>query len=89
MWLQAAIAFAAHDINKFIEIEYIEVVTWRSKINLKIGRGIKRDNLKEQSKNYVLNKYNIEANDDVCDSICLMDAYFVDNKEQEYVYFGQ
>lgn len=89
MWLQAAIAFAAHDIDEYITVEYLEVSTWRSKINLKIGPGVKRDNLKEQSKNYVLNKYEIDANDDVCDSICMMDAYFVKNKEPDVIYFGQ
>lgn len=37
----------------------------------------KRDELKKQSVQYVKEKYNIECNDDVADSICIGEAIFV------------
>ena len=41
------------------------------------GRGIKRDNLKNQDIEYVKNQYNIIVNDDEADAICLFDAYWI------------
>lgn len=31
---------------------------------------------------YVKNKYGIEANDDICDAICLHNAYYSNNPEK-------
>lgn len=74
-WLQGVIAVAAYETNSKINIEYIQASSWRSKIGIHTGRGIKRDVLKQEDIKYVKNKYNIDANDDICDSICLLDAY--------------
>ena len=48
---------------------------WRSQVGIKIGRGIKRDQLKTASKKIVKAIYNIDVNDDISDSICLGIAY--------------
>lgn len=50
--------------------------SWRSRIGIRIGRGVKRQELKKADMDYVFNKYGITANDDICDAICLKDAYF-------------
>lgn len=50
--------------------------SWRSRIGIHTGRGVKRQELKKLDISYVLENYGISANDDVCDAICLKDAYF-------------
>ena len=77
MWLQAAIVIAAFEINPKIQCEFIGASSWRARIKLHQGRGIKRDNLKSQDIEYVKNKYNITVNDDQADAICLFDAYWI------------
>ena len=79
-WLQAAIIFMFYDIDKNIEIEFMQPSEWRNKIGIRTGKGIKREELKKADIEYVKNKYNIEENDDICDSICLLDAYLSKNK---------
>ena len=49
---------------------------WRKNLGIKTGRGIKRENLKPLDIKYVKDTYGIDANDDVCDAICLYTAYF-------------
>ena len=75
-WVQGAILLAAYRINPNIEYELIQPSSWRSKIGVQTGRGIKRDELKKADIKYVADKYGIKANDDVCDAICIMDAHF-------------
>ena len=76
-WLQGVIVVALYEINKDMEIEFIESSSWRSKIGIKTGRGVKRTTLKQADIDYVQTKYGISANDDICDAICLKDAYMV------------
>ena len=71
MWLQAATAFLLHDNYPQIEIEYIYPSSWRAKLGIKNGRGIKRTSLKEADIAFVKNKYNIDVNDDTADAICI------------------
>lgn len=79
MWLQGAIVLKAYEIDPKISVEYLYPSEWRSKIGIKTGRGIKREQVKAASIKYVKDKYGIDANDDVCDAICLLDSYFVEN----------
>lgn len=85
-WLQGIIFYSAYLINPKVEQEVLVASTWRSRIGIHTGRGIKRHQLKQADIEYVLNKYGISANDDVCDAICLKDAYFkdkiIDNRKQ-------
>lgn len=79
MWLQGAIMMSAHSVNpKFTSktLELMQASEWRKKLGIKTGRGIKRETLKQADINFIKDKYNIEANDDVCDAICLYTAYF-------------
>ena len=68
-WIQAAIAFLAHDIDKNIEFEYIYPSTWRKACGIHTGRGIKREVLKQKDIEFVKKEYNIEVNDDIADAI--------------------
>lgn len=76
MWLQAAIAFLVHDEFNNLPIEYIYPSSWRAKLGIKNGRGIKRTTLKEADVAFVKEKYNIDANDDIADAICIGLSYF-------------
>lgn len=78
-WIQGIVLYKAFQISPKLDYEFIQPSSWRSKIGIQTGRGIKRDRLKQEDIKYVSHKYNITANDDVCDAICLMDAYYVMN----------
>lgn len=56
------------------EFNTIRPTSWRSAIGMKQGRNVKRDQLKEQSVKYVLDKYGLEVGDDESDAICIGDA---------------
>lgn len=84
MWLQAAVAFLIHDNFSLVEIEYIYPSSWRAKLGIKNGRGIKRTTLKEADITFVKNTYNILVNDDEADAICIGLAYFQDEVEEGY-----
>lgn len=73
MYLQAAIAFLAHDYN--INIEFIYPGTWRSKCGIKTGRGIKREELKKADIAFVKATYGIDVNDDIADAVSIAHAY--------------
>ena len=81
-WLQAAIAFLVHEKYSKTEIEYIYPSSWRSKIGIRTGRGVKRETLKEADIRYVKERFNIDVNDDIADSICINCAYWVEDKEE-------
>lgn len=85
MWLQAATAFLLHDNYPQIEIEYIYPSSWRAKLGIKNGRGIKRTSLKEADIAFVKNKYNIDVNDDVADAICIGLAAYSDANDSNEI----
>lgn len=79
IWLQAVVAIAAYELNPKIEYDFINASEWRAALNIKQGRGIKRDQLKPQDIQYVKDKYDIEVNDDEADAICIFDGYCIKN----------
>ena len=85
MWLQAATAFLLHDNYPQIEIEYIYPSSWRAKLGIKNGRGIKRTSLKEADIAFVKNKYNIDVNDDIADAICIGLAAYSDANDSNEI----
>ena len=84
MWLQAAIAFLVYDNCPQIEIEYIYPSSWRAKLGIKNGRGIKRTTLKEADIAFVKEKYNIEVNDDEADAICIGLAQYQTESNEDF-----
>ena len=61
-------------MNNDCEFNTIRPTSWRKQLNFKQGKGIKREKLKTQSIEYVLNKYNLTVTDDESDAICIGDA---------------
>ena len=85
MWLQGAVMLGAHSVNSKINSKTLELMQaneWRRQLGIKVGRGIKRSDLKPLDIQYVKEHYGIEANDDVCDAICLFTAYFLAQQQQ-------
>ena len=85
MWLQGSIVLGAHSVNDNINsksIEFMQASEWRKNLGIKTGRGIKRENLKPLDIKYVKDTYGIDANDDVCDAICLYTAYFKSQQDE-------
>lgn len=81
-WMQGIVLEKFHSVNKKMQYEFIQPSSWRSKIGIKTGAGIKREQLKKEDINYVKQKYNLDVNDDVADAIGIMDAYFVSKKKE-------
>ena len=75
MWLQAAIAFLAHERYPKATIEYVYPSEWRAKCGIKNGRGVRRETAKEHDIQFVKEKYNINVNDDIADAIGIGHAY--------------
>ena len=65
------------------EFNTIRPTQWRKCLNFSQGKNVKRDMLKEQSIQYVLDNFELTVNDDEADAICIADAVvkmFEDNK---------
>lgn len=73
IYLQAAIILQLY--KKGINVNLYVASHWRSLVNIKVGRGIKRETLKKASQELVKNKYQIDVNDDISDAICIGIAY--------------
>lgn len=89
LWLQGAVMINAHLIDSKINSKSLELMQaneWRKQLGIKVGPKIKRQELKLSDIKYVKNTYNIDANDDVCDAICLYTAYFINKQKQENVF---
>lgn len=74
-WLQGVVAIAAYEINPKIKIQYIQASSWRSKIGIKTGAGVKREELKQKDIEFVKEKYNLNVNDDIADAIGIYTSY--------------
>lgn len=61
-------------MNNDCEFNTIKPTSWRKQLNFAQGKNVKREKLKEQSVDYVLNNYGIEVSDDESDAICIADA---------------
>lgn len=89
MWLQGGIAlmiYVNHNQKqeKEIEIEYILPNSWRSKVGIRTGRGIKRENLKIADIKFAKDTFGIDVNDDVADACGIGWAYIKDSQKQVF-----
>ncbi len=57
--------------------------TWRKLLKFKQSRGIKRPELKQQAKDFVFNKYDLKLKEDLCDAICIGEAFIIDKKVED------
>ena len=72
-YLQALTVLMLHGYNQ--KVEFYVSSEWRKKCGIKTGRGITRDTVKAADIKFVKDNYNIDANDDICDAICIGYAY--------------
>ena len=77
MYLQASIVLMFH--QKKQKVEFYTASHWRKLCGIKTGGGIKRETLKKASIQLIKEKYNVDVNDDIADSICLGYAYALEN----------
>ena len=61
-------------INNSCEFNTIRPTSWRKQLNFQQGKNVKREQLKKQSLQYVLDNYGLEVTDDESDAICIADA---------------
>lgn len=61
-------------MNHGCEFNTIRPTTWRKQLSFAQGKNVKRDQLKEQSVQYVLDNYRINVGDDEADALCIADA---------------
>lgn len=73
IYLQGQIRIAMNELGQ--EVEFYVSSEWRKKCGIKTGRGVTRDRLKKEAMSLVKTLYDIEANDDICDAICIGYAY--------------
>ncbi len=70
-------------LNNSCEFVTILPSRWRKVLGFNQGKGVKREELKQQSVEFVSNKYNIKVNDDVADSICIGEAAILIQKKEK------
>lgn len=52
---------------------------WRKVLRFNQGKNVKRPELKQQAKDYVYNKYGLSLKEDLCDAICIGEAFIKEN----------
>lgn len=75
IYLQAAIVLQLHKDNA--KVNFCTASHWRKICGIKIGRGIKRQQLKKASQDLVKQKYSLDVNDDISDAICIGYSYIM------------
>lgn len=58
-----------------IPFKIYKPTTWRKALNFRQGNKVKRDELKQQSIDFVNDKYGVLVTDDISDAICIGEAY--------------
>lgn len=89
MWLQGAIAMMIHDKHPKVTIEYLYPSEWRKCCQIKTGRGVVRETVKQRDIRFVEETFGIKVNDDIADAIGLGYAYLhPGGKEDEMISWG-
>ncbi len=74
-------------VNK-IPYDILKPPNWRKALGFKQGQGIKRRELKKQAVEYVKGNYGLNLSEDVCEAICIGDAFLkiknCDRKGKKY-----
>lgn len=83
-WLQAMIVLLMYE-NYNLEVTFLYPSEWRKICGILQGRGIKREQLKQEDIKYVTEIFNIQENinDDIADAIGIGYAYLNKNKSKE------
>lgn len=80
MWLQAMIVLLMHEKYN-LKVEFLYPSEWRKVCGITQGRGIKREQLKQEDISYIKTAFNIQEdiNDDTADAIGIGYAYIQKN----------
>ena len=73
MYMQASVALDFNKNGK--KLNFFVASEWRKMCGIRTGRGVTRDIVKAADIKFVKDNYNIDANDDICDAICIGHAY--------------
>lgn len=74
-WLQAAVCFLLHENYPKIDKEFIMPNSWRAKIGIHTGAGVKRETLKQKDIEFVKQTFGLDVGDDEADAIGIGYAY--------------
>lgn len=85
MYLQAKFMFMINELAPNIKVNFILPNSWRSKIGIHTGAGVRRDSLKIADIQFVKNTFNLNVNDDIADAICIGYSTF---KQEEFSFFA-
>ena len=88
MWLQGALAMMAHDNFPKVEIIYLYPSEWRKSCNIKTGRGVVRETVKQRDIRFVEETFGIKVNDDIADAIGIGYAYLHPGGKEEMITWG-
>ena len=69
LYLQGAIAMMVHDNYPKVTIEYLYPSEWRKCCNIKTGRGVVRETVKQRDIRFVQETFGIVVNDDIADEL--------------------
>ena len=84
MFLQALIHIDLHDKCPTTKIELVYPGSWRSACGIKIGRGVKRETLKEADIRFANETYGLHlTSDDEADAVCIGFAHLHPKKEND------
>lgn len=56
---------------------------WRKILSFRQSKNVKRPELKQQAKDFVKGKYGLELKEDICDAICIGEAYIKVKKDED------
>lgn len=88
LYLQGAIAMMIHDNYPKVTIEYLYPSEWRKCCNIKTGRGVVRETVKQRDIRFVQEAFGITVNDDIADGIGLGYAYLHPSEQKEEFAWG-
>lgn len=66
-------------VNK-ISFDILKPSNWRKTLGFRQGQGIKRPELKKQAVEFVKENYGLKLSEDVCEAICIGNAFLKINK---------
>lgn len=76
-------AIIGHCRSKKITYKILKPPTWRKILGFNQGREIKRQQLKKQALDYVSEKFNLKLSEDICEAVCIGEAFIASNKTKK------
>ena len=74
-------AIIGHCISHDIPYTILKPPTWRKALGFNQGKEIKRPQLKKQAVEYVKGKFDLSLKEDICEAVCIGEAFLKLNKK--------